>query len=861
MKSRLSSRTFLLVPGRRYHTLFVGLPAAVAVALIIAATVVLVLLPAAAFAAVSPSFAGVGSWTVLRAEPADAVTSVVADAGKVVWGEFSVAGPNTVEVTSHIKLYDSASGQLTTLLTTPTQVQFCQLHGDHLLYGLYHSIPDNAPSDLILRSLSSESTKKLSTDGWDPHYSLLTGNSVIWDEMRWTADGELMPRNVKLYDIASGTTSDVTEITSRDEYFSILFADDAWVIWAYASTREAPHTLWAYSINTKQKTQLPGLAQTSAKLLSSNTLYHLSQSAGVYELRAYDLATGKDSVVISRPREIQSVAIDGDHFAWVEWDGGPFVVYFDRSSGQLTRIASPAYTVGTLTLKGDVLLWKGDIDHFQYTHNSNHQLFAFDVGKGTVTRLSATQSQARTWATDGEVIAANFAFSDLSQVKSQVVVFTRNEAADAGFFADVAGTHPYWTAINGLKDLGAVEGYPRADGSHVYSPDASLTRGQFAKMLVKALPVLSNGDYVSTLARLGIFQGTASGALLPFGTLTRAQMITLTVRAADKLRPGLLPQIALKDFPGVLGPFDPSHAHDVARAQWGGLLVGLAGYSKSWDAWRAASRAEAAQVLWNLTWSVRSPDITPPQSDHGGSGTPEYDGIPRPIVDGAVEGWYTYLGDGRFLTEFGREFSWHNGRFVNPDGTLMEIPASAKAHLKELGIERQPTIPYVLAPDRAELAGEVERIRKGLIAGTLAFDWAPPKDSDFPSDPLKVLESLEDSAYAPDAQVFLKDSAGYATALGKEIEAMPEVQQVEFVSKERALTQLRMQFKNQPEILSELQSNPLPASFSIWLNDHRQSSEFVKKLEGRPEVEDVKARSIDFAYWAGLLRDMTHATR
>ena len=859
MKSRLSSRTFSSSRNRRNRILSVGLFTAVAVAVAIAATILLALFPVAAQASVTPSLTGVGSWTILHAEPADAVTSVVADAGKVVWGEFSVAGPNTVEVTSHIKLYDSVSGQVTTLLTTPTQVQFCQLRGDNLLYGLFHSITDNAPSDLILRSLSSGVTKKLSTDGWDPHYSLLTGNSVVWDEMRWTDGGELMPRNVRLYDISSGTTSDIAQITSNDEYLSILFADDAWIIWAYAPTPGAPRGVWAYSIKTKQKVELPGFTETNVKLLTGNTLYHLSLSNGVYELRAHDLATANDSVVVSRPREIQSVAIDGDHFAWVEWDGGPFVVYFDRSSGQITRISSPAYTVGTLTLKGDVLLWKGDIDYFQYTQNSNHQLFAFDVSKGTVTRLSAIQAQARTWATDGQLVAANFASSDLSQVESQVAVFKMNPATDAGSFADVPGTDPYWTAISGLKDLGAVEGYVLARGSHTYSPDAPLTRGQFAKMLVKALPIPFNGDYVATLAQLGILQGTTSGALLPYGTLTRAQMITLAVRAADKLRPGLLPQIALKDFPGALGPFDRAHAHDVARAQWGGLLVGLAGYSTSWGPWRAASRAEAAQVLWNLTWSVKSPNTTGPQPDHGGPGTPEYDGIPQPIVDGAVEGWLMYLGDGRFLTEFGREFSWRGGRFVNPGGTLMEIPDSAKAHLKELGIVRQPTIPYTLAPDKAELAGEVEHVRKGLIVGTLVFNWAPPKGSDFPSDPRTVLDSLEDSAYAPDAQVFLKDSAGNAEALGKEIAAMPEVQQVDFVSKERALMQLRQQFKDQPEILSELQSNPLPASFSIWLNDYRQASEFVKKLQGRPEVEDAKARSIDFPYWTALLRGMTHA--
>jgi hypothetical protein len=56
------------------------------------------------------------------------------------------------------------------------------------------------------------------------------------------------------------------------------------------------------------------------------------------------------------------------------------------------------------------------------------------------------------------------------------------------------------------------------------------------------------------------------------------------------------------------------------------------------------------------------------------------DDIPAPFAVIAVEGGYQYLGNGRFLTESGREFFWRDGRFVNADGSLME----------ELGIDAQP---------------------------------------------------------------------------------------------------------------------------------------------------------------------------
>jgi hypothetical protein len=77
--------------------------------------------------------------------------------------------------------------------------------------------------------------------------------------------------------------------------------------------------------------------------------------------------------------------------------------------------------------------------------------------------------------------------------------------------------------------------------------------------------------------------------------------------------------------------------------------------------------------------------------DAFGPGPWAYEGIPDPIVDSPTEGSFQYEGNGGFVTEYGREFFWRDGRFVNADGSLMEIPASAKEHLHELGIDAQPT--------------------------------------------------------------------------------------------------------------------------------------------------------------------------
>jgi len=222
------------------------------------------------------------------------------------------------------------------------------------------------------------------------------------------------------------------------------------------------------------------------------------------------------------------------------------------------------------------------------------------------------------------------------------------------------------------------------------------------------------------------------------------------------------------------------------------------------------------------------------EEDAFGPGPWVYEGIPQPIVDSAVEGWFRYEGDGRFVTEYGREFFWRDGRFVNADGTMMELPASAKEHLNSLGVYAQPTIPPTLSPEKAALVDEAECIRCGIIDGTLVFDWQPASGSDLPADPQEALDAIEKSAFDPDVVVYLKDS-GTPDALIQDIGAMPEVQFNEFVAEEK------------------------PATVRLWLTERAQAAQVVDELRGREEVKEVRSPSVDFAGLTALLQNAAHA--
>jgi len=188
-------------------------------------------------------------------------------------------------------------------------------------------------------------------------------------------------------------------------------------------------------------------------------------------------------------------------------------------------------------------------------------------------------------------------------------------------FGDVGKDHEYYRAIMGLREARAVDGYP----NNTFRPEENVWRAQFAKMLVTAVGMtdkrgnearenmiaqfddlgsddpasLYPHEYVAIVADRGVALGVAPGKFAPYTGITRAQMVTMAVRAAHVMYP-----TAMKDPPdnfySPLGSFSDTHAENMRVAEWNGLLDGLVGFGASWSPWVPASRGEVAQILWNM---------------------------------------------------------------------------------------------------------------------------------------------------------------------------------------------------------------------------------------------------------------------
>ena len=107
-------------------------------------------------------------------------------------------------------------------------------------------------------------------------------------------------------------------------------------------------------------------------------------------------------------------------------------------------------------------------------------------------------------------------------------------------------------------------------------------------------------DYVAVAKARGLTTGKTATTFAPNANITRAQMVTMVVRAARNLGTNLAP--VGPDYVGAFSGYaNSTHGENVHVADYNGLLRGLlvAGSPSAWMA-ANATRGEVAQVLWNL---------------------------------------------------------------------------------------------------------------------------------------------------------------------------------------------------------------------------------------------------------------------
>jgi hypothetical protein len=203
--------------------------------------------------------------------------------------------------------------------------------------------------------------------------------------------------------------------------------------------------------------------------------------------------------------------------------------------------------------------------------------------------------------------------SGRESIKSATASVSPNGPVEAPLFPDVDVGYLYYAAVQDLALNGIINGAPGG----LFLPGDPVTRQQFAKMIVLGgdYPVseynvctfkdvakggaatLYPDNYVAVCAANGITIGKTATRFDPYTSITRAQVLTMVVRAGQDFKPSAIEEPP-SGWKGVLSTKDPTHGANIARAEYNGLLSGidLSKFSVNGK----ATRGEIAQVIWNL---------------------------------------------------------------------------------------------------------------------------------------------------------------------------------------------------------------------------------------------------------------------
>ena len=104
-----------------------------------------------------------------------------------------------------------------------------------------------------------------------------------------------------------------------------------------------------------------------------------------------------------------------------------------------------------------------------------------------------------------------------------------------------------------------------------------------------------------------------------------------------------------------------------------------------------------------------------------------------------------------------------------------------------------------------------------------------------------VVKSVEDKVTI---QIFLKDGAATndVNSLQQTLLQDSLVQKVDYTTKDQALEKFKQDMQQSPEIIQQLEGNPLPASLDVTLKDPRTVEEMVGKIKKNPLFVKVADR-------------------
>lgn len=557
------------------------------------------------------------------------------DSERIAWAKLSDSdGP------WDLFLLDLATGAETRITDSPEGEYGVALDGSHLAW-VSREEGDAESGVLRLRALDTGATKTIAQGMimWEDRVQIM-GDHVAWTQLERVPGSDALQRGLYLYTISTGATLRVTDAdanVSRGSGGNQVFGlGETHIALIKAGQASALPEVWLYDIQAATLDRLGAITEGPAHVSLEADLVTwaapaASGSAPFYapsDIFLHRISTGVTEKIatIKTPEPYPKTDgrfVVGDDYPGDSIESTRVIWGYDAVTGRHIDVSANKFLNFTPEISDGLVVWErgGELES---------EIMAHDLLTGQSTQLSSN----RTWmdqlalVNDGTVVWWKHWFSMKAGVPEPPDRFMVATAPSSFVdpFADVSGQHRFRTAILGMDELGIAGGYPLPGitGGHppdgkdrVFRPDDPLLRAQLAKMICEAfdLPVtetmtsaftdlgaddpatLYPHEYVAALTATGVIKGKTAACFDPYAPVTRAQAVTMLVRALDAFEPGLLENIS-GQAPGAYY-WEPPHLDNLRRAYANDLLSSTVDWLERWDARAASSRGEAAQMLWN----------------------------------------------------------------------------------------------------------------------------------------------------------------------------------------------------------------------------------------------------------------------
>ena len=460
-----------------------------------------------------------------------------------------------------------------------------------------------------------------------------------------------------LYNLPAGKNVEISSGLSGSYYNPSI--DGQSVVFQGARTG-AYDDIYLYEVNNGQRTQItfntsPGDSNDwnpriqGGRVVWEKDMVGTGAQPGIY---LYEMGLGTTSMIIPG-NDYRDPDIWGDYVVCVKGvvAGGKVssqVILHNLGTGETKELTDSSKNNENPRIDNGKIVWNQGDAWTQGMPNPglSYQIVMYDIASETMTSLTNNVAGNLAPAIEGDLVAwettqpSSIVVRDLTTESNVVLsqqgdtvksadidgttvmwlgtkgLYTAVSPENATTFPDVPKTHPNFAAIEGMAEKGIISGYT----SGYFGPGDLVIRQQFAKMidLTMGLTVTLNDEYtfadsasilrkegelyayhyVAKAALTGLVEGYPDGTFRPLNNITRQQLITIVVRAGSNV---LLPPPA--DYKGVLSYGDPTHGQNIRLAEYNNLLdaiVGPNGTLKGWNTAGNATRAECAQILWNL---------------------------------------------------------------------------------------------------------------------------------------------------------------------------------------------------------------------------------------------------------------------